>query len=111
MDLALAINCRLKFVAAGRPQIFPREHFRIFQQQPPERGEITVARTLPVPAVAHKRFHRIEALPRAFDVNAAVAAFLPAELAEAGRLAGVLPAALGNAERVEQIRSGVPSPT
>src|ERR1035437_7173795 len=97
-----AINRRLKFVAAAGPEIFPREQFRIIQEQPPECREITVARTLAIATVAHESFHLTETAAGALDINAAVAPFFLTELAEAGGATGVLSAALGKAQRVEQ---------
>ena len=89
-------------MAARRPELFPREHFGIIQQQPPELRETAVARTLAVATVAHEGFHFTKTAPRPLDINPTVTPFLLAELAEARRATGVLSTALGKAECVEQ---------
>ena len=78
----LAINGRLQFVAALNPQIFPRQRLRIFQQQPPERRKIAVARRLPGAAIARERFQLVKPAPRPLHVNA-TRALLLAKLTEA----------------------------
>src|ERR1017187_4170944 len=82
----LVVDIVFHFMTAGDPQIVPRQQLGIFEQQPPERDEVSVPGTLVGPAIADVRLQFTKPAPRTVGVDPQTFGLCHAELAEAGDL-------------------------
>src|SRR3989442_12401524 len=96
--LPRSIDFPIDLLLAISPELLPGEDLRIVQQQPPERDEIAIARTLILPRSKHKLIQLDEALPSSLDCDSAFFSLLPAMLAKAGDLRTAIEPAVTRAD-------------
>src|SRR6266404_569320 len=96
--LHCSIDFAIDLLLAISPELLPGEYLRIVQQQPPERDEIAIARTLILRRRKHKLIQLDEALPCSLYCDSALSSLLPAMLTKASDLRATVEPAVTRAD-------------